>query len=199
MRKEILKTGHPFGVFTLVELDDEYYLIDGQHRQVALSRAIKKEPELVDCPIIVMSFRVESDVEAVELFRKVNNTRPLEPRDTPNTIIVTVIDKLSKHFKRAIKKDQTRTCYPYIVADELHKKLREIELEGVTPEKLYKAILALNSEYRKKASADGIRAIPGIRGAQTLKKQSVEKAKQSGFYLGLDEKWFWLQDLEEML
>ena len=113
--------------------------------------------------------------------------------DTPNTVVMSVVSQLGGDFGDAIHFDKNKTVYPYIIAKNLQEKLRSICLDDITIDMLYKEIIKLNVKY----SRMHINKIPGIRNRVT--KGSVAKARRSGFYLGLDTKWFWIVELEENL
>ena len=193
----ILATGGVCGVFTIVYQNFEYYLIDGQHRQQALIKAIEEdtisEESIVNMPIMALIYNVKTDYEIVQLFTKVNNTKPLTPKDTPDSMIISVVNKLGEDYKGAIHFDKNRTTYPYILAKDLQERVRSICLDDVSNNKLYTSIRKLNRTYYKLP----IRKIPNIR--SKLSKAAVKKAVSSGFYLGLDEKWSWIEELEEIL
>lgn len=98
-----------------------------------------------------------------------------------------------KDHPLAIKFDKNRTIYPYILAKDLQEHLKQISLEDVTSETLYKELKRINRQYALTKPSQ----IPGVR--KKLTKQAVERAKSSGFFLGLDEQWHWLGLLEENL
>lgn len=75
-------------------------------------------------------YDVEDDADIVDLFRQVNNTKPLSPKDTPNSIIMAVVKRLGKDYNPAIVFDKTRTVYPYILAKEFQERLSNIDLDG---------------------------------------------------------------------
>ena len=192
LRTEILKTKCVYGVFIIARCNEEDYLIDGQHRQQALVESWGKDCNL-DIPILVLIYQVDDEADMIELFKKVNNTKPLDPKETPNSTMMTTVKRLGEDYKDAIRFDKNKTVYPYVLAKTLQERLRSINLDDVTSDMLYTAIRKINKKY----SNIRIKSIPNVR--QRLTKATVAKAIRSGFYLGLDEKWSWIEELEDIL
>jgi len=187
--KGIMCSKFVHGVFTIASHEDKMYLIDGQHRQQALIKACESE-ECLDLPIMVIIYYVDNEAEIVDLFKQVNNTKPLDPKETPDSVIMTIVKRLGIDYPDAIHFDKNKTVYPYVLAKD---RLRNICLEDITNKKLFTAIRKLNNQYAKKP----VKTIPNVRARLT--KGAVDKAKKSGFYLGLDEKWSWIEELEDKL
>ncbi len=191
--KGILDSKCVHGVFTIACHESKNYLIDGQHRQQALIKAVEKDGTCLDFPIMVMIYNVENEAEIVDLFKKVNNTKPLTPKETPDSVVMTTVNRLGKDYPEAIYFDKNKTVYPYVLAKDLQERIRNICLDDITSDKLFTAVRKLNTQYAKKS----VKSIPNVR--NRLTKGAVDKAKKSGFYLGLDEKWSWIEKLEDNL
>ena len=189
----IIKNQHIHGVVSIVNVDDKLYLIDGQHRQDAIIRAFSKNYDCSDIPIIVAIYEVENDLKAVELFKQINNSKPLTPKDTPDSIIIDVTSQLGKDYPQAIHFDKNKTVYPYLLAKDLQERLRSICLDDITSKKLLSEIRKLNLEYSRMKLSKIPNVIP------KLTKGNAKKAQTSGFYLGLDKSWSWVTVLEERL
>jgi hypothetical protein len=190
LKNAIITRGTIYGIFTLVSQNNQLYIIDGQHRHQALMKAIEKDCCHTDIPIICVIYDVVEDSEIIDLFKKVNNTKPLDPKETPDAVIMFAIKELGKLYSNAIHFDKNKTVYPYILAKELKDKLSTIKFNNISSQELYKKIKQINNKYSRMP----IKNIPNIRTNITI--GAVNKARQSGFYLGLDEKWSWIDELE---
>ncbi len=184
----IQNSGMLHGMFTIVEFEDDYYLIDGQHRYHALCK-LREQNKLNDLLIIICIYVVASEEAIIELFKIINDTCPLDPKESPNIIVARTINRLIKDYHAAIKTTD-RTTYPYILASDLKEHLSVIVTENTTVNQLYTAIRKMNGKYSKMR----LMKIPNVRTALT--KSAVSKAKTAGFYLGLDETWSWVEELE---
>lgn len=193
LRKAIRESGFVQGSSSIARCDDRYYIVDGQHRQAAIKQLIGKTLD-ADQELALIIYDVDDDEEIIDLFVKVNNTKPLDPKDTPNSIIIKVVKKLGADFKTAIVFDKVRTVYPYILAKELQERLSNINLDGISEKRLYTEIRNLNRLYENRCKKDNIN-IPNMRN----NKKSIEKARSTGFYLGLNEKWSWIEALDKRL
>jgi hypothetical protein len=193
LKNNIMSSGNIYGVFTLVSQEKQLYIIDGQHRHQALIKAIDKNPAHLDITVICVIYNVVEDADIVELFKKVNNTKPLDPKETPNAVIMTAIKELSKLYPNAIHFDKNKTVYPYVLAKDLQEQLKTINLNNISSLDLVKIIKRLNNKY----SHLSIKSIPNVRSNITV--GAVNKARQTGFYLGIDEKWSWIEELENQI
>ena len=172
----------------VVLIDGKYFLIDGQHRQQAIKELINEGNVYFEQTIPVFLYKVETTNEAIDLFMKINDTKPLEPKDTPDAKIIKLVEKLERHFKKAIKDNATRTVYPYITLRDLAEHLRKhYKDKNINVEKEFKKIIEINECYK-------LTKIPNIRSINK-NKSALKKAQTSNFYLGLDEKWSWVDNL----
>lgn len=195
IEKSIRQSKFVYGTLSICELDEKYYLIDGQHRQKAIEKLIGKGIKLNECLLYIHKVNNEDDI--YNLFKIVNDTKPLDPKETPSIIISKAVDKLAKDYPKAIKSDTNRTCYPYILSKELYERIKDVVLNSnnteISTSKIYTAIKKINLDYSKMKLKD----IPGIK--TNLTKAAFDKVNQSGFYLGLDVNWSWISIFEEEL
>jgi len=195
LEKGILESQYVHGIFTIARKEDKMYIIDGQHRHRALQNLYENKDNIsvADIPIIISIYDLNNDAEIVELFKKVNNTKPLDPKETPDAVIINVVNELGKQYPKAIHFDRNKTVYPYILAKELQEKIRTINIENITTDMLLKEIRKLNFKW----STISPTKIPNVK--TPLTQGAVNKARTSGFYLGLDTKFSWVEALEENL
>jgi len=190
IKSQIIKTKYIHGIFCIAYLINEkkYYIIDGQHRYTAL-KDIKKKHLIKD--VVVNIYTVEQEQDIVQLFKDINNTKPLSPKETPNLVIVSALEKLETDYPEAIKNGD-KTVYPYLLKKDIHERLKQIDINCDANE-LYLCIKRINKLYSKTK----ITEIPNVRSKITV--NTVKKTKTSNFYLGLDEKWSWIEQVEELI
>ena len=199
IKKQIVKNKYIHGIFSVVYFTDfsenineqgNYYLIDGQHRYKALEQ-IKNKHLIKD--VIVNIYNVNSEEEIIKLFKDINNTKPLNPKETPNLKIISAIEKLEKDYPDAIKNGD-KTVYPYLLKKNIQERLKRIKFpENKTSMDIYNCLKKLNANYGKL----NINEIPNAR--KKLSQACINKGKTSNFYLGFDDKWSWIEEIQEML
>jgi hypothetical protein len=190
LKQGILKTRTVHGLFTIAFMDNNYYLIDGQHRREAICQVIDKDDSITPT-LLVAIYQVSSDDELIALFKAVNNSKPLSPKETPSSISIACVKMLSNDYKQAIRSKISKTIYPYVLAGDLQKHLERIILDNTTPKQLYTEVRKMNNIYLTLVQKN--KKIPNMRKGV---KCSILKAERSGFYLGLDEKWSWIERLQ---
>lgn len=192
IKTNILKGDIPLGTIKCCDFEGTKYLIDGQHRRKAALSALRENVNL-NFEILVECYTVNSEREIVEIFRKINDIMPLQPSETPDTILVDVIDELCKIYTAngvcAIR-HSNKTVYPYIIKGDLEKKLKPILSEcNFTKEKLISEIERINRIY----------SIEAFKNPMWLNKKITNgtnnKLRKTGFYLGLDQKFLWIEEL----
>lgn len=187
LSKKILKDNLK-SVFTVATCKkDKYYIIDGQHRYFAL-QYLKENNEEFNTKVVVDINIVDKEEDIISLFKIVNKSKPLTPQETPSIILYKTVDEIYKEFSLAIK-DTNKTIYPYITKKQLSDLLSPLIKETMKEPKVYiEHIKKINSVYSRK----NINDIPNVK--KSTGKYG-EKAKKSMFYLGLDQKHSWVQEL----
>lgn len=183
--------GRSLGFYTVGKLGNRCYLVNGQHRRAALTELFEENQDF-NTTLFIELYPVNSEEEIVQLFRKVNNTEPLDPRETPNIAVMDAVNALAKEYNIAIKNSGEKSVYyPHIAMKELSERIKPLIRETTTGTQIVTLVNKLNSRY----SRMNINTIPNVR--QPLLAKTVEKARKSRFYLGLDEQWSWLLDFEK--
>lgn len=197
----------PLGAVSIALLNGKYLLFDGQHRKAAIER-MRLNYDDFDIPVFAFIYKVSSEEEIYEKWKDVNEHLPLQPRDTPNMVVATAVEKISIHFSSFSKgkrepikdaeEDRSRV-YPYIDKRKLVSELKNIVCDKpyVTADSFYDAIKKCNDKYKRLVEKEKWGEIPNIR--KKLTDGAKIKAKESNFYLGLDEKWSWLGELKNIL
>lgn len=182
--------GRSLGFYTAAKLGNKCYLVNGQHRREALIELFSANNDF-NTTLFIELYPVNSEEEIVQLFRKVNNTEPLDPRETPNVVVMDAVRALTSEYTRAIKDTGDRTVYPYITAKNLAERIKPLIRETTTSAQIVSLVNRLNARY----SRLDLTAIPNAR--VSLSETTKTKVKQSRFYLGLDQQWSWLLDFEK--
>lgn len=186
IKNAILKNEFLPSTFTLVDYNDNIWLVDGQHRKEALDQITRENPDF-EYDIVAIVHTASSEKEIINIFRKVNDTKALSPQDVPNDILVQVMEQLSERFPKGIKKTSGKVYYPNINYTELKKKLAPIITNNTDPNDFVLKIRKINRQYGK------MPLIPNIK--KKIGKQSMQKARDNCFWLGLDTEWSWINNL----
>lgn len=170
---------------------EQSYIIDGQHR-LSVIRDHFSAGYQDDFEVLVTERQVASELDAIEYFNELNMVKPQSWTTDPNLISNLYIVALEKKFNtkkiQLIRKGNTKR--PYLSSDKLREKLCSIS-----------ASLKTNTDFINKFAerAIGYNTTLKTQYASNLKKEYEEKfsekAASIGFFLGLDPKLKWVDEL----
>jgi hypothetical protein len=110
------------------------YIIDGQHRISVLQDYFTKYNNASDFLLTVTEINVESEIEAIEYFNKINNVKPIQYEEDTHLIVNKYLKELIKAFpcdksQPLFRNSSTRR--PYLSLDKLrevlHKKVNNLK------------------------------------------------------------------------
>ncbi len=164
------------------------YIIDGQHRISVVADYFDNIPDAKDFNITVTEIRVESELEAIEYFNKINNVKPIQFKEDPNLIVNKYIQRLiasypikSKLFRNGITKR------PYLSVDKLREALvKKVDnLKKISIEKFIKECKTMNTKLIQELE---------IRSLNEKEKEIkiIRKMLDLEFALAWDDKFKWL-------
>jgi hypothetical protein len=167
------------------------YLIDGQHRRSVVSEIFENNPDIPDFIVTVTEKSLESELEAIEYFRNINNVKPICFEEDPNLVINRYISDLINYFPKKNKLIRNgSTKRPYLSVDKLREKLQ----------KNYEKIKIINSkefinkciDYNNKLLRD-----LEIYSLHNYEKDSkmIQKILELNFALAWDEKLKWIDEI----
>jgi hypothetical protein len=164
----------------------ESYIVDGQHRARVLSEYYAAHPETGNFPILVLEKQASSELEVIDYFNALNNSKPILYTDI-NLIVNTYISELEREFNRTktLLIRPKATCRPYLSSEKLREvfhKHKEL-LRGTDVKAFVHRVRAWNSE--ELVFAKNYPDKPTI----------VEKACKEEFMLALDPKLSWIPTL----
>lgn len=167
--------------------NDKILLIDGQHRREAIRRKLEDDTKLnFDIRIEIKNVYSEEDI--INYFTNINNILPMDVNDIPTIKYKNVVDALYSDFPKAFRNDNSPR--PYTSKKKLLLLLKSNKLFenfNISDKDLYKKIKYHNS---LKSTRINISDYP---------KQSLDKAKITGFYLLLDNKNRWIETIKNGL
>lgn len=192
----------------LAELQDRFYLIDGQHRYMAYEKLYLQYRR--DINVIVNIVPVESEKEIFEVCRTINNSRPFELPDDPNTFLVAKnITEILHHKYYPYFVSSANPRRPNVNADRFSQCLAKLLLRGSSakdgaadPSQIYEKLEDLNSKYEFAFRDPGSAAYhdhlahfmcPGDTTQKIAKfiKVIQKKAVTHKFFLGLFKNYDW--------
>jgi len=175
------------------ELVEQSYIIDGQHRSYVLREILDEMLCPPNFPVIVTERKVETELEAIEYFNQLNTVKPQSWDADPNLIINLYIAALERKFnvnkKRLIRQGVAHR--PFLSTDKLRAKLQKIKglKFGATDiqnfvERVVAHNLIMKTQYQVKMALD-----------KCDDEKFIQKADTLEFYLALDPKLKWIDEL----
>ena len=125
------------------------YIIDGQHRISVVADYFDNIPDAKDFSITVTEIRVDSELEAIEYFNKINNVKPIQFKEDPNLIVNKYIQRLIASYPVKSKLFRTGiTKRPYLSVDKFREALvKKVEnLKKISIEKFIKECKTMNTK-----------------------------------------------------
>lgn len=167
------------------------YLIDGQHRISVVSDYFENVVGAVDFPLTITEIRVESEIEAIEYFNKINNVKPIYFEEDPVLIVNKYIQKLMTNYPAKLKLFRNgSTKRPYLSIDKFRDALKK-RIDGLKKIPVDKFI-----EECKSINATIIQELE-IRSLNDKDKELniILKSCELNFGLAWDDKFKWLDKI----
>jgi len=195
LTRDVQELDGPYTVARIIKDSGEisFELIDGQHRRHARRQNERKEGGgvvITNNPVIVRLYHCESESKAIELFEKINNSKPMKYQHSAESKIYKCIELLKLAFPQMIRSG--KTFRPFIREEELRRGLKESYIfrdgnyQGPTPDDLVREIVLINQSMHEKVT-DNI-------SFSNLPISIQQKALEKKFYLGLELYTFpWLK------
>ena len=191
LEKEVKLNKHFKGnMKLLLDKNNNCRLIDGQHRYYALKNIMEKDSKF-NINIILEVYEtdnIESD-NSIKIFKDVNNCLNIKISDLPNIKASSVLNSLCLEFPDMfvdVKAGCKKVNRPRINKKILYEKIKEYFVDTKYNDKnLLDQILEKNRAY-------------GLRGRTSfgVSDKMYETCKKSGFYLGLDKYFNWINYLD---
>lgn len=167
------------------------YLIDGQHRISVVNNYFETVENVSDFMITVTEIRVESELEAIDYFNKINNVKPIQFQEDPNLLINKYIQKLISSFPVKNKLFRTgATKRPYLSVDKFREALKKHSnsLKKISIEKFIKECKLINTKIIQELE---------IRSLNNNDKELklINKILELEFGLAWDDKFKWLDTI----
>lgn len=167
------------------------YLIDGQHRISVVSNYFDTMPDAKDFKVTVTEIRVDSELNAIQYFNKINNVKPIHFEEDPNLLINRYIEKLINGFSvknKLFKNGATKR--PYLSIDKLREALKKRfdKLKIISIEKFAKECKLMNTKLIQELE---------IRSLNDKDKDAkiIQKILELEFALAWDDKFKWLDTI----
>lgn len=167
------------------------YLIDGQHRISVVADYFENTQDSKDFSVTVTEIRVDSEVEAIEYFNRINNVKPIQFKEDPNLIVNKYLQRLITSFP--IKSKLFRngaTKRPYLSVDKFREALvKKVDsLKKISIEKFIKECKIINTKFIQELE---------IRSLNEKDKEIkiITKIIELQFALAWDDKFKWLDTI----
>lgn len=167
------------------------YLIDGQHRITVVNDYFENVQDAKDFQVTVTEIRVESELDVIDYFNKINNVKPIQFQEDPNLIINKYLQKLIETFPVKGKLFRTgATKRPYLAIDKFREALKKRvdRLKKISAEKFSKECKLMNTKIIQELEV------------RSLNKNDKElkiiiKILELEFALAWDDKFKWLDTI----
>jgi hypothetical protein len=164
----------------LAKTKSELYIVDGLHRLLAFRKILNEYN--IDIRVYCREIDVKDNDEAFNLFKIVNDTRPLPdmPQGIQLSRIKEILDYLQSKYKNIFSKALSgdKIHRPHIHFNKIQEKLAEYE--GINNINFIEEMERLNEKIKLK----------GWNGAEEELFEIAEK--KGGFYLGIIPKHEWI-------
>jgi hypothetical protein len=179
------------------ELDDnnksikKTYLIDGQHRISVVSDYFDTNENAKDFKVTVTEIKVDSELEAIDYFNKINNVKPIQYEEDPNLLINKYIQKLILSFSDNKKLFRTNaTKRPYLSIEKFREafKKRFDKLKNIPIDNFIKQTKIKNEDILRELE---------IRSLNETDREIkiINKILKINFGLAWDDKFKWLDEI----
>ena len=167
------------------------YLIDGQHRISVVADYFENIQDAKDFSVTVTEIRIDSEVEAIEYFNRINNVKPIQFKEDPNLIINKYIQRLLTSYPVKSKLFRNgATKRPYLSVDKFRDALlkRVDNLKKISIEKFIKECKITNTKIIQELE---------IRSLNENEKELkiILKILELDFGLAWDDKFKWLDTI----
>jgi len=183
----------PFSVISYV--DDEKQVqnrvIDGQHRQEVLRRYFAKNPTAADFDLLVRRYPITEHSAAIALFQKINHAKPMVYRGSTTERLHAIVSALKRQYI-GYKADGSPVALirpkcnrPFLAIETLEEAVKSYKIHertDLTDSQIVAHAEKMNAFYAEDPSR--------IKAKCT--KNTLDRAKEYGFYLGLDQACTWL-------
>ena len=178
-------------------------ILDGQHRVGAIDILIREGRLRPDDPVLVEVFPNVDDDEAAALFREINSAQPVRLVDMPGETTPEAkwaLEGAAQRLKArypAMFSASTRCKAPNVHIDQLREEMHEarvMERFALASEEATLAWLdAVNDRLAERDDDAWLAARPkrgkGSGGTRATYLKALAKAREHGFYLGMDFNW----------
>jgi hypothetical protein len=167
------------------------YLIDGQHRITVVNDYFENKEDAKDFQVTVTEIKLDSELEAIEYFNKINNVKPIQFEEDPNLIVNKYIQKLNNYFPSKLKFLRTGvTKRPYLSIDKFREALKKRvnNLKKISVDKFAEECNLLNIKLLQELE---------IRSLNEKDKEIkiINRILELKFALAWDEKFKWLDQI----
>ena len=171
----------------------ESKIIDGQHRHKVLTDHFQNNFCAEDFPVLVLEKAVTTEAEIITYFRRLNTQLPIAWKSDPVMVANEYVKALEGRFnkkERLIRSGATKR--PYISVDKIRERFLEIFKNGAASESpdSIKAFIHSVAAWNEKQ----LKISEFILLQDRKDKDSIQKAADKGFMLGVDPKMPWISD-----
>ena len=184
--KELPLSGYFIGTFkALRDSCGDLKLMDGQHRMAACLEMMKRDPKWnIDIMLEVYDTDSFDSSESIEMFEKANNAKNVSSKDFPVKVAAEIISRCKKEWPTMLirPKKGKRVNRPRLDSLILYRRLKDyLPDKRIGLDTLWKEITAANTRL-------------GLCSHKMFKcsHATLTKARNAGFYLGLQKGLDWL-------
>lgn len=186
----------PFSVIRYTDDDRQIQrrVIDGQHRQEVMRRYFAKNPDAADFDVLVRVYPITDHAAAIAIFQTINHAKPMIYRGSTTERLHEIVTALKRRYigykadGSAVALIRPKCNRPFLSLEALEeavKSYRIHEKPDLTDDQILAHAEKMNAFYAED---------PG-RIQTKCTKNTLDRATEYGFYLGLDPACTWLLGL----
>lgn len=173
-------------------LVEQAYIIDGQHRLSVLRDFFNETVCSPDFKVVVVEKEVSCELDAIQYFNEINTVKPQCWTADPNLITNLYIAALEKKFnvKRTQLIRKGAAHRPYLSSDKLREKIQNfsnLKFDSASINRFAEKALVYNTKQKTQSEIE--------MALQADTKDYMKKAVALGFFLALDPKLKWVDEL----
>jgi len=183
---------YDIGTIHVANLNNTFYIVDGQHRYMILDHLLN---EMITLPVHVKLYELSKDEELHELFSCVNGSKPSKIYSSTKTqyLLNSLRRYLTENYQEYLSKSSKPRCpnfnLQHLIDNIVEKDFISI-LNITTPEQIIRIIENLNTFYRR-TSFDTWKTWK-IKDTEGLVLKCYEKKPIKPFYLSIFNNYEWI-------
>lgn len=192
----IKRNRNPFisGIITIGELNNKYYILDGQHRVKAIQNLIKNYKNL-ELEIRFELVKCQQDKDLSYIIKILNNKETTDQKILKLGIKSKLYNYIEKKHTKKIFTKVKNPRPPHVNINHLSKKCLNLGLYKYKFSNVLRKLTEINELYETEYSIEELKFGEKYK----ITDKMLNKAKKYNFFLGFDRKMTYLDEIKNLL